>query len=108
VALNTLALMLHNQGEDDRARMLLQESLGIFRELNLMDGIAYDLDLLGVLRISGGDYSRARTLHEESLAIHRRCQALRRTRMSNLSPPRAVTSTSDGWVLDPSRDRQIC
>ena len=91
--------MLHHQGKDDRADGLLQESLAIFRDLNLKEGIAHNLDLLGVLASSCRNYSAARSLHEESLAIQRECKDKRGVAASLLRLGHSATSPAltENW-----------
>ena len=71
-SLNALASVVREQGEYNRARALLEESLILFRELGNIRGIA--LSLLGlawVLFLSQSDAGRIPSLLEEGDALRR-------------------------------------
>jgi hypothetical protein len=53
------------------ATALLEESLALYRELGLREGLTETLDSLGDVAYFGGDPARARLLHEENLALRR-------------------------------------
>jgi predicted ATPase/DNA-binding XRE family transcriptional regulator len=53
------------------AATFIEESLGVFRELDDAWGIAYSLQILGMIAQDQGDYSQALTLFEEGLARRR-------------------------------------
>jgi DNA-binding CsgD family transcriptional regulator/tetratricopeptide (TPR) repeat protein len=77
-ALNSLGTVAAQQGNNERARNLLQENLGVIEELEAEGDPAtplkkfYVSNLLGYLAINDeGDYARGRILWEESLALAR-------------------------------------
>jgi non-specific serine/threonine protein kinase len=57
------------QGDYKLARLLLQESLDVYRELNHVGGICGTLLLFGWIGIRTGDYTQAESYLRESLAI---------------------------------------
>ncbi len=57
------------QGDDTRARALLEESLGLRRQLGDGRGIAQALNTLSILVADQGDYAGATAYWEESLAL---------------------------------------
>ncbi len=59
------------QGDLEQARLALEESLLIRRELGDRQGIAASLNELGSMAYRRGDYPAARTHFEESLAVRR-------------------------------------
>ena len=59
------------QGETDRARLLLQESLAIFRQLGEQDGVIYQLQYLSDVALKLEDWALARRFSEESLLMAR-------------------------------------
>jgi predicted ATPase/class 3 adenylate cyclase len=59
------------QGDLGPAAVLLQDGLGLARELDDRPRMALALNTLGVLAYIQGEYERARALNEESLAIYR-------------------------------------
>ncbi len=78
-ALNSLGTVAAQQGENERARVLLQENLSVLRELEEEGNPAttlkrfHALNLLGYLAIyDEGDFVRGATLWEESLALVRK------------------------------------
>jgi predicted ATPase len=72
-ALNTAGHLAHMQGDFERARRLLQESLAHYRELGDEEGTARSLHYLGWMDLNWqGHIERARRLLEESLEINRR------------------------------------
>jgi uncharacterized protein HemY len=62
------------QGDYERARRLLEESLNISRELQFQEGIAKRLGYLGRLAIKQGDFMEARDLLRESILTMRLTQ----------------------------------
>jgi DNA-binding CsgD family transcriptional regulator len=77
-ALNSLGTVAAQQGDNERARNLLQENLGVIEELEAEGDPAtplkkfYVSNLLGYLAINDeGDYARGTILWEESLALAR-------------------------------------
>jgi predicted ATPase/class 3 adenylate cyclase len=70
-ALCSAGYLAHMQGDFERARRLLQESLALYRELGDEEGTARSLHHLGYID-HYGDIERARRLLEESLEINRR------------------------------------
>ena len=70
-ALNGAGILAWMQGEYGEARVLLEESLAIRREIGDRLGIAHSLSNLGLVANEEGDYGGARVLYEESLAIRR-------------------------------------
>lgn len=70
--LTELARIATAQGEYDRARTLLEESLALYRALGDQQRIGWVLYLLAhVLFVSQGDLARAAALAEQSLALQR-------------------------------------
>ena len=59
------------QGAYERAEVLCQESLELYRELHDLHGMALALDLLGWIASARGEAPAATTLFEESLALFR-------------------------------------
>src|SRR5205814_3934786 len=59
------------QGDYISARLLIEESLAIKRDLGDKKGIASSLGNLSIVAYLQGDYISARTLQEESLVINR-------------------------------------
>jgi tetratricopeptide (TPR) repeat protein len=72
-ALNNAGNLAHMQGDFERARRLLQESLALYRELGDEEGTARSLYYLGWMDLNWqGHIERARRLLEESLETFRR------------------------------------
>lgn len=65
---------LYQKGEDQPARVLIEQSLAIFRETDNEEGVASKLHNLGCVEFNQGNYQLARTLLTESLAIMRHLQ----------------------------------
>jgi predicted ATPase/DNA-binding XRE family transcriptional regulator len=59
------------QGDYESAEALLDESLGLFRELANAGGAAHVLNTLGLIADGRGDGARAGALYEEALALRR-------------------------------------
>ena len=70
-ALNRLANLVSDLGDQARARALYEDSLTISRMTGSRAGVADTLNALALLLTSQGDYVRARELHQEGLAIRR-------------------------------------
>ncbi len=70
-ALSGAASLISSQGDHDRARMLLTESLTIQRRIGNRQGIASALGNLGDTARQQGDYAVARAYLEESLTVSR-------------------------------------
>ena len=75
-ALHWHASLAYLQSDLPSTRLLLEESLSIWRELDLPNnsGLADTLDLLGELATEEGDYATAPALFEEALDIFRRLE----------------------------------
>jgi len=67
----SLATTLHRQGDDDRARAMLEESLAMLRKGEDRELVAFALDNLAVVLGATGDHARAEALAREALAIVR-------------------------------------
>jgi class 3 adenylate cyclase/tetratricopeptide (TPR) repeat protein len=70
-ALKGAGTLAAQQGDNETARTLYQESLAIQRDLGDRPGVAVLLSNLGVVAYYSGDYASARSLDEESLAVFR-------------------------------------
>ncbi|MBC7804569.1 MAG: tetratricopeptide repeat protein [Akkermansiaceae bacterium] len=70
-ALHGAGALAYSQGEYAAARMLLEESLSIRRELGDKAGVACSLNTLGCVAYDQGQFDMAWALHEESLGIRR-------------------------------------
>ena len=70
-ALGTAGWMAMWQGELERARALLEESVGLCRQLGDKPAVAGALHKLSTAALFQGDLGRARTLFEESVALWR-------------------------------------
>jgi tetratricopeptide (TPR) repeat protein len=70
-ALNSAGTLAWMQGDYAAARILLEQSLELFRELGNKGGIALSLINLGTVAKEEGEYAEARVLLEQSLAIRR-------------------------------------
>ena len=70
-ALNAAGLLAYRQDDYAAARVLLEESLAIRRQLGDLKGIGVAAGNLGMVVLDQGDFASARTLHQESLAIAR-------------------------------------
>jgi predicted ATPase/class 3 adenylate cyclase len=67
--LSWLGAALAFQGDYGRATPLIEESLGLWREIGDRDGMATALVYLGRMARDQGDYARAQTLEEQALAL---------------------------------------
>ena len=78
-ALLWVASIAYLQSDYPTTRLLGEESLALWRELNLTDkaNLAYTLDLLGELATEEGDYNSAPVLFEEALDIFRNLEDAR-------------------------------
>jgi predicted ATPase/DNA-binding SARP family transcriptional activator/Tfp pilus assembly protein PilF len=70
-ALQGAGSLANSQGDFASARVSLEESLTLRRELGDRRGIAASLFNLGLVAYAQGDYAAAKSLYEESLAIRR-------------------------------------
>jgi predicted ATPase/class 3 adenylate cyclase len=70
-ALGAAGTLAYVRSEYERAVALLQDSLGLWRELGNRAGVATSLHNLSRVRFYQGDHERAVRLCEESLALHR-------------------------------------
>ncbi|TME05251.1 MAG: tetratricopeptide repeat protein [Chloroflexi bacterium] len=70
-ALTGAGVLAHFQGDYHQAKLLCEEGLALFRELEDKRGMAASLNGLGLIARARNDYPEARALHEESLAILR-------------------------------------
>jgi predicted ATPase/DNA-binding SARP family transcriptional activator len=61
------------QGDFEDARVLLERGLALSREIDDRQGVAHELQRLGIIAYYTGDYLRAATLQQESLVL---CQEL--------------------------------
>ncbi len=67
--LATAGLLAQRQGNYSRAKLLLDESIVICRQLNDRFGLAYALNNLSIVMMSTGDQNNALDLANESLAL---------------------------------------
>jgi predicted ATPase/class 3 adenylate cyclase len=79
-ALCSAGYLVHMQGDFERARRLLEESLALYRKLGDDEGTARSLHYLGWIDIDD-DIERSRRLLEESLEINRRVGSKRELAM---------------------------
>ena len=70
-ALRTLGSCELEKGQNDQARVLVEQSLSIFMETEDQFDIAECLNLLVGLAMNDGDFERARRLQEEALALRK-------------------------------------
>jgi tetratricopeptide (TPR) repeat protein len=70
-ALRVLGEVASERGQRERAAVLLEESLALFRTWQDRWGIAAVLNDLGILATDEGDYTRAGAVLEECLTLHR-------------------------------------
>lgn len=70
-ALYEAGVLAHLQGDDVRARMLLQQSLALYRHMSITPGIASSLHMMGLLEHDLGNRERATKLLEEGLTLSR-------------------------------------
>jgi len=70
-ALTGAGVLANIQGDYDRATVLCEESLTLYRRLDDTRGPAVALNILGNLAMNQGAYARAVALSEESLALYR-------------------------------------
>jgi non-specific serine/threonine protein kinase len=70
-ALNAAGVLAYFQGDYPAARVRVEESLAIMRDLGYREGIANTLCNLGMVASRQGDSPAARALYEDSLAIYR-------------------------------------
>jgi non-specific serine/threonine protein kinase len=70
-ALLGAGVLAYYQGDRERAAVLYEEALALWRQLDDRQGISLVLTTLGAAAYYQGDYWRATALHEESLALRR-------------------------------------
>lgn len=70
-AFNAAGILARDQGDYERATMLLTQSLALQRELKDTPGIASALNTLGTVQANLGNYATALTFHEETLGLRR-------------------------------------
>lgn len=70
-ALHAAGVLASHQGDYQRAKTLVEESLDVCRELADRQGAGYALYSLGLLAHNEGDYEGAVTIFEESLQLFR-------------------------------------
>jgi hypothetical protein len=68
-ALETLGMALHKQGEHARVMPLLEESLGLFRDIGDQVGVALLLTDMGTVAEAHGSAAQAAQLYGEGLAL---------------------------------------
>src|SRR5205807_491226 len=76
--LQNLASLLQQQGEYEKARERMEQSLALWRELEHQAGVFNLLNGLGDLSREEGDYRTARARFAESLEVARQWQDLAR------------------------------
>jgi len=88
INIGTINLM---QQKFDLGKTYLEDSLALYRQINIEQGTARALHLLAVIATSQGDLDTARTYYEESLATRRR-----------LGDRQSVASTLNnlGWIAE--------
>ncbi|MDZ4699786.1 MAG: protein kinase [Rhodothermales bacterium] len=87
--LNGLGTLLHNRGENVRARACLEEALAIWEERGDTSGRAAVLNNLGWVACEQSDLATARPLCQEGLAVNRTLGLARGT---------AVALNNLGWI----------
>ncbi|GHO84950.1 protein kinase domain-containing protein [Dictyobacter formicarum] len=70
-ALQTLGILVSNQGNFSHAVELWQSSLALFQEMGGVLGSAWALSNIGIATMYQGEYARAQQILEESLALFR-------------------------------------
>jgi predicted ATPase/DNA-binding CsgD family transcriptional regulator len=68
-ALNSVGMLVAEQGDYERAALLVEESMELFQELGDKQGRAAALNLRGIIAKLQGDYIASVTLYEESLRL---------------------------------------
>ena len=68
-ALNAAGNLAQKQNDNDRAKALLEESLGLYRKLNEPNDLSKILNNLGIVAFNRSDFEQAQIYYEESLAI---------------------------------------
>jgi predicted ATPase/DNA-binding SARP family transcriptional activator/TolA-binding protein len=74
-ALRWAGSMARYQGDYERARALIEESLDLCNEMQDSSGIAQATGILGALAVQQSDYDRARRLLEECLDFYRKLES---------------------------------
>jgi len=110
--LGNLAVVDRVEGNFDRARESIEESLARFQRLADVQGEAFALGALGNLARSSGDFERGRELLERSLALRQEvgdrrgtgitlgCLAVLRARSGELAGGRAAAEQSRSWFAE--------
>jgi predicted ATPase/DNA-binding CsgD family transcriptional regulator len=70
-AVSAAAQLALKRGDYDQAKVLAEESLGLYRELGDTAGCAFSLSLLGSITLRRDNYAAARSLTEEALVLFR-------------------------------------
>ena len=70
-ALNGAGILAGNQGDYERQKKIVEESLHLYREMDDKPGIAQSINNLGSIAYSQGDYDSAEVFYSESLNIRR-------------------------------------
>lgn len=70
-ALNSVSMLVAEQGDYGRAALLVEESMGLFQALGDKRGRAAALNIRGIVAKLQGDYTYSVTLYEESLSLQR-------------------------------------
>jgi tetratricopeptide (TPR) repeat protein len=70
-ALTGAGVLAGNQGDYERQKKIVEESLHLYREMDDKPGIAQSINNLGSIAYSQGDYDSAEVFFSESLSIRR-------------------------------------
>jgi len=70
-ALNSVGMLVAEQGDYGRAALLVEESMGLFQALGDKRGRAAALNIRGIVAKLQGNYTYSVTLYEESLSLQR-------------------------------------
>ncbi len=70
-ALNSMGMLVAEQGDYGRAALLVEESMGLFQALGDKRGRAAALNIRGIVAKLQGNYTYSVTLYEESLSLQR-------------------------------------
>ncbi len=93
--LDAAASFADEQGDQERAETLWQESLALYRELGDIGGIASSLKEVGMIANSKGDYIAGYSLLEESIALTKQAGNLEATALSLFILAQNVSSHGD-------------
>ncbi len=80
------------------ARVLLEESLSLFRQLNDKESIGYCLCLLGLLTLEQGDVTTARSLVEQSVALFKERRQAHGMALSTSAMATVIAAQGDNAV----------